>query len=89
VLTGIDRIVLDRTGLTDAYDFELRWTPRRRPGMPAPPGTAGGQSATAEASLDDVSLFTALEEQLGLKLEPQRAPVPVLVVDSAERPSDN
>jgi uncharacterized protein (TIGR03435 family) len=89
VLTGIDRIVLDRTGLTDAYDFELRWTPRRRPGMPVPPGTAGGQSATAEASLDDVSLFTALEEQLGLKLEPQRAPVPVLVVDSAERPSDN
>jgi bla regulator protein blaR1 len=82
-LTGIDRIVIDRTGLTEDYDFDVRWTFR------PPLGAPGGQSATAQPSPDDVSLFTALQDQLGLKLEPQRAPVPVLVVDSAERPSEN
>jgi bla regulator protein blaR1 len=81
LLTGVDRIVLDRTGLKGNYEIELKWTAR----MPGPQG----QSAAAAASLDDVSLFTALQEQLGLKLEPQRAPVPVLIIDSAERPSEN
>jgi uncharacterized protein (TIGR03435 family) len=75
--------VIDRTGLTEDYDFDVRWTFR------PPLGAPGGQSATAQPSPDDVSLFTALQDQLGLKLEPQRAPVPVLVVDSAERPSEN
>jgi bla regulator protein blaR1 len=82
-LTNIDRIVLDRTGLTGTYDFELKWT-TRPPGVPPGPG-----APPAAAALDDVSSFTALQDQLGLKLEPQRAPLPVLVIDSAERPEPN
>jgi uncharacterized protein (TIGR03435 family) len=76
-------MILDRTGLKDRYDFELKWT-TRPPGAPPDPNAPPAASA-----LDDVSIFTALEDQLGLKLEPQRAPLPVLVVDSAERPEPN
>ena len=78
-ITGIDRIVLDRTGLTGRYDYELRWTPVGRGGGPAPVAT----------DPDRPSLFTALQEQLGLKLEPQRAPVEVLVIDAAKMPTAN
>jgi uncharacterized protein (TIGR03435 family) len=81
-LTNIDRIVLDRTGLTGSYDFELKWTAR-------PPGVPAGPGVPPPAAIEEVSLFTALEDQLGLKLEPQRASLPVLVVDSAERPEPN
>jgi uncharacterized protein (TIGR03435 family) len=78
-ITGIDRIVLDRTNLSDRYDFELKWTP---------PGRAGGPAPTTDDP-DRPSLFTALQEQLGLKLEPQRAPIEVLVIDSAQMPAEN
>jgi uncharacterized protein (TIGR03435 family) len=69
------RYVIDKTGLTGRFDFELHWTPEDTP--PDSP-VAGG-----------ASIFTAVEEQLGLKLESARAPVGVLVVDSAEPPSEN
>jgi uncharacterized protein (TIGR03435 family) len=78
-ITGIDRIVLDRTGLTERYDYELKWAPVGRNGGPAPVAT----------DPDRPSIFTALQEQLGLKLEAQRAPIEVLVVDHAEMPSEN
>jgi uncharacterized protein (TIGR03435 family) len=78
-ITGIDRVVLDRTALKDRYDFELKW---------APPGRAGGP-APAPDDPDRPSLFTALQEQLGLKLEPQRAPIEVLIVESAAMPTEN
>ena len=78
-ITGIDRIVLDRTGLTGRYDYELKWTPAGRAGGPAP----------AADDPDRPSIFTALQEQLGLKLEAQRAPVEVLVIDSAQLPTEN
>ena len=68
------RAVLDRTGLTGAYDFELRWTPSL--GTDAPPA-------------DAVSIFTAVQEQLGLRLESGTAPLDVLVIDRIERPSEN
>jgi uncharacterized protein (TIGR03435 family) len=71
------RIVLDRTGLTGPFDIELKFTPD-----PLRPGV--GDPAT-----DVPSLFVAIQEQLGLKLEAVRAPVDVLVIDSAERPSEN
>jgi uncharacterized protein (TIGR03435 family) len=77
-ITGIDRAVLDRTNLTGRYDFELKWTPPGRAGGP-PPGD----------DPDRPSLFTALQEQLGLKLDPQRAPIEVLIVDSAAMPTEN
>ena len=81
-LTNIDRIVLDRTGLTGFYDFELQWTAR-------PPGAPGAPGALPAAAIEELSIYTALEDQLGLKLESQRAPLPVVVVDSAERPEEN
>ncbi len=58
----VDRIVLDKTGLTGHYDFKLRWTPDST--LP--------DSASPDANLG--SIFTALQEQLGLKLEPQKGP---------------
>ena len=69
-----ERMVVDRTGLTGRYDLEVQWTP----------DTA---RAGATDAADAGSLFTALQEQLGLKLESQRGPVEYLVVDSAERPT--
>ena len=77
------RMVVDRTGLTGAYDFDLEFTPDAggRAGAPAP------DSATAVT--DRPSLFTALEEQLGLKLQPVRAPIDVIVIDRVTPPTDN
>ena len=69
------RTVIDKTGLTAHYDFELRWTPEN---TPADSPNASGPS-----------IFTAVQEQLGLKLEPATAPLDVLVIDSAEKPSEN
>ncbi|HEV8394703.1 MAG TPA: TIGR03435 family protein [Vicinamibacterales bacterium] len=84
MLTGqVDRLVVDRTGLTGAYDFDLEYAldTAGRGGAPSP------DSATAVT--DRPSLFTALEEQLGLKLQPQRAPVDVLVIDRITPPTEN
>jgi len=65
--------VVDRTGLEGAWDFELRWTPR---------------GALAQAGSDGVTVFSAIERQLGLKLVPQSVQAPVLVIDSvSEHPS--
>jgi uncharacterized protein (TIGR03435 family) len=75
------RIVVDKTGLKGKFDFTLRWTP----GVTAQPD--GADSTKRDPSAP--SFFTAIEEQLGLKLEPSRQPVDVLVIDSAELPSAN
>jgi uncharacterized protein (TIGR03435 family) len=73
---------LDRTGLDGVYDLDLEWSSDL--GLQqAPRGSAGA----GELSPDGLSLFTALQEQLGLKLEPARSPVAVLVIDSAEPPT--
>jgi uncharacterized protein (TIGR03435 family) len=66
--SAIDRPVLDRTGLTGRFDWDLRWENDQT-------GASTG-----------VSIFSALQEQLGLKLEPNRGPVEVLVVDRVEQP---
>jgi uncharacterized protein (TIGR03435 family) len=67
------RTVVDKTGLTGKYDFDLQFTPL--------------QGATAESTAP--SIFTALEEELGLKLESQKAPMDVVVVDHIEEPTEN
>jgi len=72
---GIDRPVLDKTGLTGTYDVKLEATPEFRINRGSDPG--------------DISVFTAVQEQLGLKLEPTKGPVQVLVIDHIERPSEN
>ena len=77
---GVGRIVVDRTGLPGYYDFSLTFTPDTAP-------TAPGAPAGAPPDPSAPSLFTAMQEQLGLKLEPGRAPIQVLVIDRAERPT--
>jgi uncharacterized protein (TIGR03435 family) len=68
-----ERVVVDKTGLTGSYEFTLTYN--RNP------------SAASTSVGDTVSIFTALPEQLGLKLEPDRGPVRVLVVEQIERPT--
>jgi uncharacterized protein (TIGR03435 family) len=67
----LGRIVVDKTGLSESYDFTLEWAPDETPDSPVP------------------SLVPALREQLGLRLEPQKSPVEVLVIDSLQMPSEN
>jgi uncharacterized protein (TIGR03435 family) len=74
------RMVVDKTGLTGKYSFLLKWTPDA--GM-----SAGDAGAPVDAS--GPSLFTALQEELGLKLEPAKAPEDTIVIDSAEMPTEN
>ncbi len=78
----IGRRVVNMTGLTGIYDFKLEWTPDPGPGDNQP-----GFAPSLDSS--GSSLFTAIQEQLGLKLEPQKRSVPVLVIDHAEMPSEN
>ena len=80
---GLDgRPIVNHTGLTGTYDLSLHWTPDQ-PAAASPDGTV--------AAPDDsgVSIFTALQEQLGLKLVPAKAPVEIIVVDNIELPSEN
>jgi uncharacterized protein (TIGR03435 family) len=71
----LDRNVIDNTGLSGTYEIDLKWGPDEvRPG-----------AAAAESELPPI--FTAIQEQLGLRLQPARGPVTVLVIDSAQRPT--
>jgi bla regulator protein BlaR1 len=78
-----NRIVVDRTGLTGKYDFTLRW-----PSVESQPAT-GGQQGSDSPEPPASAIFKAIQDQLGLKLESQTAPVEVLVIDHAERPMQN
>jgi uncharacterized protein (TIGR03435 family) len=85
---GLGRMVIDKTDLSGEYDYSLEWTPA--------PGEGGAESIglppetpTAHAETNGPSLFTALQEQLGLRLVSQRGPVEVIVIDSVEKPSAN
>ena len=82
----VGRMVVDRTGLTGGYDYELRFGDR--PILGAGPG-GGFPFPTQPPDPDAPSLFTALEEQLGLKLVPQTGRVDVLVIDHVEPPKPN
>jgi bla regulator protein blaR1 len=86
----LGRSVLDKTGLTGMYDFTLQWTPD-----PSHAVTLKG-TEESQPSADSIpsgssgpTLFTALEEQLGLKLVPQKASMQVLVIDHVEPPAEN
>jgi uncharacterized protein (TIGR03435 family) len=86
-LSGLmDRSVVDRTGLEGTFDGSLKWTPDQ-----STPGLAV-KAGFAPAGLVDPngpSLFTAVQEQMGLKLDSRKGPVDVVVVDRAERPVEN
>ena len=75
----MNRVVIDRTGLNGRYDIDLKWSPQ--PQIGATPPLVDSQ--------DRPSLFTALQEQLGLKLESSRGLVEVLVVDTVAHPTPN
>lgn len=79
------RVVVDRTGLPGNWEFELTFSSDPSQ-LPLPPG-ATPPPAAPEADPNGPSIFTALEEQLGLKLQPTRGPVEVYVIDRAERPT--
>jgi uncharacterized protein (TIGR03435 family) len=81
--TWVNRVVLDRTGLAGDFDLDLEWTPDRMPQGPPPPGAP----PLPPIDPNGPSLFTAVQEQLGLKLESTRGPVEVLVIDGAEQPT--
>jgi bla regulator protein BlaR1 len=79
---GLGRPVVNKTELAGKYDFILDWTPEPRGG----PATS---DLEAPVDSDAPSVFTALQEQLGLKLAPTKGPVEVIVIDHVEKPSEN
>ncbi|HEY1500750.1 MAG TPA: TIGR03435 family protein [Acidobacteriaceae bacterium] len=74
------RVVLDKTELTGAYDFTLHWAPER---------LSAAAAGSSDPGPDYPPLLTALQEQLGLKLDPQKAPVESVVIDHVELPTPN
>jgi uncharacterized protein (TIGR03435 family) len=76
----VRRSLIDKTGLTSYYNITLKWTPEARSASVAPPGLP-------PLDPDAPNLFTAVQEQLGLKLEDARAPLEVVVIDSVEHPT--
>ncbi len=77
----LDRPVVDKTGLTGRYDFDLEWAPDE--------SQFNGEVSSASGDANAPPLFTAIQQQLGLKLRPTRGTVDALIVDKAERPSVN
>jgi uncharacterized protein (TIGR03435 family) len=83
---SVGRIVIDKTGLKGRYDFLMTYAPEGR-GFGPGPGPGGAEPPPVDPNTP--SLFTALQEQLGLKLEPARGPVDVLVIDRVEHPTED
>jgi uncharacterized protein (TIGR03435 family) len=81
---ALGRPVVDRTGLDGLYDLSLQWDD-----APIPEGGVLGRDVPAAPGKDHGSIFTAIQDQLGLRLEPQKTQVEVIVVDRIERPSQN
>lgn len=81
----LGRTVVDKTGLTGNFDIKMEWTPDETQAMQYPP------DAPKPAPADNAgpSIFSAIQEQLGLKLESEKGPVDVLIIDRAEKPSVN
>lgn len=85
----VNRVVIDRTSLPGLFDFELSWTPEGLPRL-SPDAAAANQPLRLngiEVDPNGPDLFTALREQLGLRLDSTRGPAEVLVIDRVERPT--
>ena len=89
VLQGsvLDKPVVDQTGLSEKYDFTLKFTPD--PGQMAGFGGPPQQPPAADNLDAPPDIFTAFQQQLGLKLESTKAPAEVMVIDSVAKPSEN
>jgi uncharacterized protein (TIGR03435 family) len=85
----LGRPVLNNTGLQGKYDFKLEFTPD--PGQAAGPfgGLAPGPDAPSPPDPNGPSIFAAIQEQLGLRLDSQKGPVKMIVIDRVEKPSEN
>jgi uncharacterized protein (TIGR03435 family) len=86
----LHRTILDKTGFAGRYDFTLEWTPEES--QPNFMGTEAGQQGpdnTASPESSGPSIFAAIQEQLELKLETQKGPVEVLVIEHIEKPTEN
>lgn len=82
----VQRVVIDRTELAGPFDLRLSWTPQQPPlGEPPPPGAP----ALPPVDPNGASIFAAVQEQLGLKLEPAQVPLEVLVIDRVDRPTSD
>lgn len=84
----LGRPVVDKTGITGNFDIEMHWTPE--------PGQGGGPfggppppDAITSSDTSGPTLLTAIQEQLGLKLESQRGPVDIFIIDSVSKPTEN
>jgi uncharacterized protein (TIGR03435 family) len=81
----LDRPIVDQTGITGRWDFSLKWTPDD--------SQFGGMGAKIPPSTDTAdappNLYTAIQEQIGLKLEATKAPADVIIIDHVEKPSAN
>ena len=86
--THLGQPVVDRTGLTGDYDFTLNWPPKAQPPIETSVHT-NAQTGAKETTVHiaPASLIAAVEDQLGLKLDPQTIPLPVLIIDRAEKPA--
>jgi len=78
---AVDRQVIDRTGRTERFDISLRWLPDEHQALPS--------SDAITLPSDTPSIFRALQEQLDIRLEPSKAAIHVLVIDHAQKPSEN
>lgn len=86
----LQRVVTDKTNLAGTFDIDLTWTPDVPQGAlnaPPTPGAPPGANAPPPIDPNGPTIFTAVQEQLGLKLEPARGPVDVLVIDSVQQPT--
>jgi uncharacterized protein (TIGR03435 family) len=81
----VGRIVVDRSGLTGNFDIDLQFTPEQMPAF----GPAGPPPGAPPVDPNGPSIFTAIQEQLGLKLEATKGPVDVLVIDHVEHPTED
>ena len=84
----VGRIVVDKTGLAGNYDFSIQFTPEQG-GMPVAPSDTPPGASLPPSDPSASSIFTAVQEQLGLKLESGKGPVEIVVIDRIERPSGN
>ena len=83
--SGINnRVIIDKTGLTGAYDVRLQWERD-----PAPAAPAEASAPVTQAAPHAPSLFDAMEQQLGLRMQKTKAAVEVMVIDKIEKPSAN
>jgi len=84
-----NRPILDQTGLKSTYDFVLHWTSETGLGGRPPLPVAMGSADVAASETSGTSIFTAIQDQLGLKLESTKGPLDTIVIDHVEKPSEN